>query len=32
MIVGRVLGPLNLEYVKAKSGKEEDLTLEINGL
>ena len=32
IVVGKVSGLLNLEYVKAKSGKEEDLTLEVNGL
>jgi hypothetical protein len=32
IIVGKVRGPLNLEYVRAKNGIEEDLTLELNGL
>ena len=30
--MGRVLGKDNIEYIKASSGKDEDLILELTGL
>jgi hypothetical protein len=32
IIVGKIRAPLNLEYIKAKNGKEEELTLELTAL
>ena len=32
IVVGKVISQLNLEYIKAKNGYDEDLTLELNGL
>jgi hypothetical protein len=32
IVVGKVISTLNLEYIKAKNGYDEDLTLELTGL
>lgn len=32
IVVGKVISQLNLEYIKAKNGYDEDLTLELTGL